>query len=412
MSLHVPELLAPAGDEERLRTAIEYGADAVYLGSDRFGMRTAAASFGGDSLGSACDYAHSKGVKVYLTCNILPRNREIDELPGFLRHAADCGVDAFIITDIGVMKAAQKYAPEVDIHISTQAGITNYASAREFCNMGAKRVVLARELSLDEIAAIRDAVPPELEIECFVHGAMCVSFSGRCLLSNYLTGRDSNAGDCAQPCRWNYSLVEEKRPGSYFPIGQDDSGTYILNSRDMCMIDHIPELYAAGIDSFKIEGRAKSAYYTAVAVNAYSSALKGFELSGFDPSYKPDEWILQEVLKASNREYCTGFYFTSPSDDAQIYYKGGYIRQWDVAAVCEKCEGGILYGTQRNRFFEGDILEVAAPGSKPFNVTVTNLKNEDGERVEAAPHPMMKFTFDCGVSIPAGAYLRKEREKD
>ncbi len=310
------------------------------------------------------------------------------------------------------MQAAKKYVPDIDIHISTQAGITNYSSAAAMYEMGAKRVVLARELSLEEIAGIRAKCPKELEIECFVHGAMCVSFSGRCLLSNYLTGRDSNAGDCAQPCRWNYALVEEKRPGQYYPVEQDESGTYIMNSRDMCMIDHIAELYYAGINSFKIEGRAKSAYYTAVAVNAYRSALDAFEKSGFDKEFKTPGWISREVLRASNREYCTGFYFTSPLDDAQIYYKGGYVRRWDVAAVSLGCENGMLRGVQRNRFFEGDDLEVMSPGREPFTVTVKNLRNEEGESIDNAPHPMMKFTFECDKDVPVGAYLRKEREKD
>lgn len=408
----IPEILAPVGDEERLHTAVEYGADAVYLGSDRFGMRTAAASFGGDSLKNACDYAHARGVRVYLTCNTVPRNKEIDALPEFLEFARDSGVDALIVTDIGVMMLAKKYAPDVEIHISTQAGVTNYASATELYNLGAKRVVTARELSLEEIAGIRAKCPKELEIECFVHGAMCVSFSGRCLLSNYLTGRDSNRGDCAQPCRWNYALQEEKRPGKFFPVEQDGTGTYIMNSRDMCMIEHIPELYAAGINSFKIEGRAKSAYYTAVAVNAYRSAVDGFKNSGFDPLYTPEKWILDEVLKASNREYCTGFYFTSPLDDANIYYKGGYVRAWDVMAIAEKYENGTLYCTQRNRFFEGDELEVMLKGKEPVRITVHNLKNGDGESIDNAPHPMMPLSFDCPFDIPVGSYLRKQRTDD
>lgn len=409
-SLILPELLAPAGDEERLATAIEYGADAVYLGSDRFGMRTAAAAFGGDSLKNACDLAHKHGVKVYLTCNTIPRNNEIIALPEFLSYAQDSGVDAFIITDLGVMLEALKYAPKVEVHISTQAGITNYATATALYNMGAKRIVTARELSLDEIAEIRAKCPKELEIECFVHGAMCVSFSGRCLLSNYLTGRDSNRGDCAQPCRWKYSLMEEKRPGQYFPIDEDETGTYIFNSRDMCMIDHIAEMAEAGINSFKIEGRAKSAYYTAIAVNAYRAALDGYKDSGFDPLYKPEKWVSEEVIRASNREYCTGFYYTNPLDEAQIYGKGGYVRDYDVAAICEKWENNTIYASQRNRFFEGDELEVMIKGKKPFTVKVENLKNGDGERVENAPHPMMNLSFDCPVEIPAGAYLRKQRD--
>ncbi len=405
-----PELLAPAGDAERLAAAIEYGADAVYLGSDCFGMRTAAASFGGEELKKACDYAHSRGVKVYLTCNTVPRNNELEFLPGFLKFAAESGVDAFIITDIGVMKLAQKYAPDVEIHISTQAGITNYAAARTFYEMGAKRIVTARELSLEEIAEIRYNTPSDLEIECFVHGAMCVSFSGRCLLSNYMTGRDSNRGDCAQPCRWRYSLLEEKRPGEYFPVEQDETGTYIMNSRDMCLIEHIPELCEAGINSFKIEGRAKSAYYTAVAVNAYRCTLDAYEESGFKTDFRPEQWIIDEMRKASNRQYCTGFYFSTPMDDAQIFYNGGYVREWDVAAIAEKWENGVLHASQRNRFFEGDELEIMVKGKEPVTVTVKNLKNSTGELIDNAPHPMMSFSFDCPIDVPAGAYLRMQRK--
>lgn len=405
-----PELLAPAGDSERLAAAVEFGADAVYLGSDCFGMRTAAASFGGDELKKACDYAHSKGVKVYLTCNTVPRNSELCRLEAFFKFAEQSGVDAFIITDIGVMNLARKYAPDVEIHISTQAGITNYAAARAFYEMGAKRIVTAREISLEEIAEIRAKTPKELEIECFVHGAMCVSFSGRCLLSNYMTGRDSNRGDCAQPCRWHYSLLEEKRPGEYFPVEQDESGTYIMNSRDMCLIEHIPELAKAGINSFKIEGRAKSAYYTAVSVNAYRCALDGYEASGFSSDYKPEQWIVDEVKKVSNRRYCTGFYFSDPMDDAQIFYEGGYVREWDVAAIADRWENGVLYASQRNRFFEGDELEVMIKGKKPFKVTVRNLKNADGEKIDNAPHPMMSLSFDCPEPVPSGAYLRMKRK--
>lgn len=405
-----PELLAPAGDSERLKAAVEFGANAVYLGSDCFGMRTSAASFGGESLREACSYAHSNGVKVYLTCNTVPRNNEFSRLPDFFEFADECGVDAFIITDIGVMKLAQKYAPQVDIHISTQAGITNYAAANAFFELGAKRIVTARELSLDEIAEIRIKTPKELEIESFVHGAMCVSFSGRCLLSNYMTGRDSNRGDCAQPCRWRYSLLEEKRPNEYFPVEQDESGTYIMNSRDMCLIEHIPELAQAGINSFKIEGRAKSAYYTAVSVNAYRCAIDGYEASGFDFNYKPEQWIIDEIGKVSNRRYCTGFYFSHPMDSSEIFYDGGYVREWDVAAIADKWENGTLFASQRNRFFEGDELEVMIKGKKPITVTVKGLKNSSGELIDNAPHPMMKFSFECPVEIPAGAYLRMQRK--
>ncbi len=405
-----PELLAPAGDSERLKAAVEYGADAVYLGSDSFGMRTAAASFGGEELKKACDYAHTANTKIYLTCNTVPRNDELSRLPSFIEFAAESGVDAFIVTDIGVLDIVKKYAPRIDVHISTQAGITNYAAANAFYNLGASRIVTARELSLEEIAQIRVKTPKELEIECFVHGAMCVSFSGRCLLSNYLTGRDSNRGDCAQPCRWKYSLVEEKRQGEYYPVFQDSSGTYIFNSKDMCLIEHIPELAEAGINSFKIEGRAKSAYYTASVVNAYRCALDGYFASDFSHDYKPEQWMLDEPRKMSNRQYCTGFYFGSPSEDASIYYDGGYVREWDVVAVALECKDGRIYASQRNRFFEGDELEIMVKGIEPIKIRVEDLQNEAGESVKSVPHPMMKLSFKCSVDVPSGAYLRAERK--
>lgn len=408
----VPELLAPAGDSERLEAALKFGADAVYLGSDMFGMRAAPKNFGGEELAKAVSLCHSRGVKVYLTCNTIPRNNELDKLPEFLQMADSAGVDAFIITDLGIMSFAKKYAPRVDIHISTQAGVANYQSALVLYEMGAKRVVTARELSLEEIAGIRAKTPHELEIECFVHGAMCVSFSGRCLLSNYLTGRDSNRGDCAQPCRWQYALAEEKRPGQFFPIEQDGSGTYIMNSRDMCMIEHIPELVSAGIGSFKIEGRAKSAYYTSVCVNAYRSAIDGYIASGFSRSYVPEKWIVDEVKKISYRDYCTGFYFGSPMSDANIYYNGGYIRGWEVAAIAGEWHNGVLTVSQRNRFFEGDELEVMMPGKEPFCITVRDLTDEHGEQIDNAPHPMMTAGFRCDEDIvQPGAYLRRQKEE-
>lgn len=401
-----PELLAPAGDESRLRAAVLYGADAVYLGSSAFGMRASAANFSGEKLKNACDYARSKGVKVYLACNTVPRNSELKKLPDFLKYAEQSGVDAFIITDIGVMELAKKVTPDVAIHISTQAGIANYAAARAFYEAGAGRIITAREISLEEIAEIRAKTPKELEIECFVHGAMCVSFSGRCVLSNYTAGRDANRGDCAQPCRWKYYLMEEKRPGEYFPIYEDENGTYIMNSKDMNLIEHIPSLIRAGIDSFKIEGRAKSDYYTAATVNAYRRAIDDCEKTGFSEDYRPEPWITDELNKTSNRGYCSGFYFSSPLDDPQISYKGGYARDWDEVAVVEKWENGILYAVQKNKFFEGDELEALTKGKKPFKVVVKNLKNEAGEPIESAPRPTMKFSFDCPAEISAGAYLR------
>ncbi|MBQ4100542.1 MAG: U32 family peptidase, partial [Oscillospiraceae bacterium] len=292
---------------ERLVAAVTYGADAVYLGGKAFGMRAASANFSPDDLKTAVDFAHKNGVSVYLTCNTLPHNDEVEKLPDFFDAAKAAGVDALIISDIGVLMAAKKHLPDMEIHISTQAGIVNYLTANEFYNMGAKRVVLARELSLDEIKQIRDKTPPELDIEAFVHGAMCVSFSGRCLLSSYLIGRDANRGECAQPCRWSYRLVEEKRPDLYFPIEETQKGTYILNAKDLCMIEHIDKLVEAGITSLKIEGRAKSAYYVSVVANAYRLAVDEYLKNPV--TYKTPDWLVTEVQKVSHRQYSNGFFF-------------------------------------------------------------------------------------------------------
>ncbi len=405
-----PEVLAPAGDFERLTAAVMYGADAVYIGGGMFGMRTSPSNFDDEELKRAVKYCHENAVKVYLTCNTVPRNDEVDVLPAFLEKAEEAGVDALIISDIGTFTFAKKYAPKTEIHVSTQAGITNYATANAFYDMGAKRVVLARELSIEDIATLRAKTPKDLDIECFVHGAMCVSFSGRCLLSNYLVGRDSNRGDCAQPCRWKYHLNEETRPGVYFPIEQDDKGTYIMNARDMCMIEHIPEMVNAGITSFKIEGRAKSAYYTAAVTNAYRAAVDEFLLNPSD-DFKISDWIREEMRKVSYREYCTGFYFGSPLDDAEIYYEGGYRREWDVVAVCENWQDGRLYGVQRNKFLLGDELEVVERGEVPFKVTVKELRNESGEIIESAPHATMKFSFESERPIKPGSIIRKQKDE-
>lgn len=408
-SIKRPELLAPAGDIERLDAALMYGADAVYLGGHMFNMRAATDSFNSDTLKAAVSKCHEKGVSVHCVCNTIPRNEDLPQLPGFFEYAKDAGVDAFIIADLGVMRSAQKYASGIDIHMSTQTGVTNYDTASAFYDLGAKRVVMAREVSLDDIAEIRAKTPSDLEIECFVHGAMCMSFSGRCMLSNYLTGRDANRGDCAQPCRWKYHLVEEKRPGRYFEITDDKSGTYILNSQDMCMIEHIPELVAAGVDSFKIEGRAKSAYYAAAVTNAYRAAIDGF-MENPTPDYKPEKWIVEEMRKISYRDYCTGFYFNSPNTDAHVYYDGIYIREWDIIANVLGSDGEFVTVTQRNRFFEGDELEVLMPKREPFTIKADELYNESGERVTVAPNPMALIKIHCTENIPAGAILRKMKD--
>lgn len=402
-----PEILSPAGDMDCLASALNFGADAVFLAGKMFGMRSASKNFDFEQLKSACKLAHSLNKKIYLTCNILPRNKEIELLPEFLSNAQSAGVDAFIIADLGVMELAKKYAPDVALHISTQAGVTNYASALALYNLGASRVVLAREIPLDEIAQMRAKLPLDLEIECFVHGAMCVSFSGRCLISSYLTGRDANHGDCAQPCRWKYHLVEEKREGQFFPVEQSSDGTYLYNSRDMCMIEHIPELVKAGISSFKIEGRAKSAYYTAVTTNAYRHALDDY-FNNMSDDYSLPSWIREELEKISHREYSTGFYFNT--EPGQVTDNGGYIRHYDAVAVCEReidSENAII--SQRNKFLVGDTLDILPPSGVPFETKCISLETEDGIPVDSAPHPMQILKIKSDRKIPLGSVVRKRR---
>ena len=403
-----PELLSPAGDRERLEAALMYGADAVYLGGDAFGMRAAPQNFNFEQLEEAIKLCHAKGVKVYLTCNTLARNDEILKLPSYLERWADIGVDAFIVADIGVLSLCKKYAPNVPVHISTQAGIVNYVTANEFYNMGASRVVTARELSMTEIAEIRAKVPKDLEIECFVHGAMCVSFSGRCLLSNYLVNRDANRGECAQPCRWEYAIMEVKRDGMYFPIQDSKEGTYILNSKDMCMIEHIPEMVKAGISSFKIEGRAKSAYYAAVITNAYRVAIDAY-LKNPSDDFKAPQWAIDEVYKVSYRDYCTGFYFGAPNEDANISFEGGYKRHYDVMAEVKYCRDGYIIAEQRNKFSRGDVLDALQPSTEPVVFTAEQLLDKDDNEIESAPHPMMTVKIKSDLVFPAGTLLRKEK---
>ena len=379
--------------------ALHYGADAVYLAGTQFGMRAAAGNFTFPELKLATELAHANGTAVHMTCNTLPREDELSQLPEFLAQAQDAGVDAFIIADLGVMAAAEKYAPKVSRHVSTQLGVINSATANELFDMGADRVVLARETPMEDIRKIRANTPKELEIEAFVHGAMCVSFSGRCLLSNYLTGRDANRGACAQPCRWKYHLVEEKRPGEYFEISEDN-GTHIMNSRDMCMIEHIPELIDAGVTSFKIEGRMKSAYYAAAVTNAYRHAIdyaqKGEAL--------PQVWI-DELNKVSHRPYCTGFYYGDPG---QHFAEASYFSDAYVCAVVESCaEDGLAELTQRNRFCIGDKVELLTNEGEPIPFTVTELWDENGEAIAATPHAMMKFKMRLPVKCSALSILRR-----
>ena len=395
--------MAPAGDLDRLRAALRYGADAVYLGSTEFGMRASAASFGERELPEAVKLAHAAGSKVYLTCNTLPRNGEIDRMGDFLRWAGSCGVDAFIVTDLGVLSLLREVLPEAEIHISTQAGVVNWRTAAEFYRMGAKRVVLARELSLEEIREIRRRTPEDLELEVFVHGAMCMSVSGRCLLSNYMTGRDANRGQCAQPCRWKYALVEEKRPGQYYPVFEDDSGSYILNAKDLCLLEHLGELIEAGVTSLKIEGRAKSAYYVSAVTNAYRTAVDGYRA---DPEHwRCPEWLSEEVRKVSHREYTTGFLFGIPD---QRCTQGGYVRNWDVMAVVDRWEEGRAFCHQRNKFSAGETLELLEPGVPPEQLPIPELLDADGNAVPDTRHANMPFSFPCPRPIVPGAILRRQ----
>lgn len=393
------ELLAPAGDRERLKMAVLYGADAVYLAGRQFGMRSAAANFRDEDLRWAVQYAHAHGVKIDVTCNTLPREEELRALPGYLEFLQDAGVDALIIADLGVLELAKRHAPAVARHVSTQFGVINSASARALYDLGADTVVLARETPLADIREIRANTPPELRLEAFVHGAMCVSFSGRCLLSNYLTGRDANRGQCAQPCRWKYHLVEETRPGQYFEI-TEDGGTFILNSRDMRMIEHIPELLDAGVSSLKIEGRMKSAYYTAVTTNAYRHALDAaLRAEALDPV-----WV-EETENCSHRPYTTGFYFGDPG---QHYAESSYSSSAEIAAVVETCdsEGNALL-TQRNKIFSGDPLELLLPEGRPISFRAGALYDGEGSPIDDTRRAMMPFRMHLPASAPSGAIVRK-----
>lgn len=400
-----PELLAPAGDMERLRIAVLYGADAVYLAGESFGMRAFAGNFTPDRLREAVAFAHSRGVQVHCTVNTMPRNDEIPHLPAHLELLEDAGVDAVILADLGAFRLAERYAPHCRRHISTQAGVFNAASAAAWWDLGASRVILARELSLEEIRAIREESPPELEIEAFVHGAMCVSYSGRCLLSNYMTGRDASRGACAQPCRYKYALMEEKRPGEYFPIEEDGQGAYIMNSRDMCMIDHLPELLEAGLDSLKIEGRAKSSYYAAVITGAYRHCLDDAAAGRpIDPVWR------DEVEHVSHRPYATGFYYGPPG---QYYDDARYIRRWQVAALVTDCDSrGWASLSLRNKFRSGDQVELVGPDLRPFAMTVPEMRDQEGAPLEEPRTPGMVFHMQLPRPVPPCTLLRRPTVPD
>ena len=394
------ELLSPAGDLERLQMAVLYGADAVYLAGTSFGMRSFAGNFSPEQLPKAVAYAHDHGVRVHVTVNTMPRNNEVECLPRHLEMLDDAGVDALILADLGAFTLAGKYAPHCERHVSTQQSIANYECAQAWHDLGARRVVLARELSLDEIRTIREKTSRDLEIETFGHGAMCVSYSGRCLLSNYMTGRDSNRGECAQPCRYQYALMEEKRPGEYFPVFEDEKGTYIMNSRDMCMIDHVSELIDAGVDCIKIEGRAKSAYYAAIVTGAYRHVIDDIEAGReVDPVWR------NEVDHVSHRIYSTGFYYGYPG----LYTENSrYIREWQICAIVERCdEHGVATCSLRNKFRRGDELEAVGPDTRPFAFVVDEMHDAEGELLEEPRTPQMTFTIRLPQPVPARSILRR-----
>ena len=385
---------------ERLKMAVLYGADAVYLAGTDFGMRSFAGNFTPEELPKAVEFAHSHGVKVHVTVNTMPRSEEVDQLPAYLERLDDAGVDALILADLGAFTLAGKYAPRCARHISTQQSIANYACANAWYDLGAQRVVLARELSLEEIRTIRDKTPRELEIETFGHGAMCVSYSGRCLLSNYMTGRDSNRGACAQPCRYQYALMEEKRPGEYFPVYEDEKGTYILNSKDMCMIDHLQDLQDAGVDCIKIEGRAKSAYYAAIITGAYRHVIDDIAAGKpVDPVWR------DEVDHVSHRVYSTGFYYGFPG---QYTEHSRYIRDWQICAIVESCdENGLALCSLRNKFSAGDELQMVGPDLKPFDFIPENMQDLEGNKLDEPRTPQMQFYLQLPKPVPASSIIRR-----
>ena len=403
------ELLSPAGNFEKMKTAFLYGADAVYLAGNRFGMRAAADNFTLEELNEAIGYAHSLGKKIYITLNTMPREYEYPALREFLKKlsALENGApDAAIVADIGVVMLVKELLPNTQIHISTQSGVVSSENAKAWQALGATRVVLARELSFEEIREIRRNIPEDLEIEAFIHGSMCVSFSGRCLLSNALVGRDANRGACAQPCRWNYTIREEKRPDMPFPIEEHPDGTFIMSSKDMCMLEHVPELVESGITSFKIEGRMKSAYYAAVVTNAYRAAIDAYLAD--KENYKLDLRWIRELDSVSHREYCTGYYYDKPMENAQTCTQPGYLREKSYLAVCSEYDAGtgIAKFIQRNKAKVGDDVEIITPGKFGRALRIESMKNAAGESVESAPHPFMEFYIPVPFAVRKGDIMR------
>ncbi len=405
-----PELLAPAGDFSRLKYAVAYGADAVYIGGEHFSLRTASSNFNSEELQKAVRYAHSHQVKVYCAVNAVPRNAEIEEFPSYLKSLCDAGIDAVIVSDIGLVSMTRELAPEMKIHLSTQANAINYAACNAWYRLGVRRIVLARECSLEEIKEIRANVPEDLELEAFVHGAMCMAYSGRCLISSFMTGRDANRGNCAQPCRWKYAVCEETRPGEYFPLEEGDGGTFLFNSKDLCMIDHIPELCAAGVGSFKIEGRVKTEYYVSCVTNTYRQAIDAC-FDDIDGYVKRLPVYLEELSKVSHREYSTGFYYGNPLEQWQNYESAGYLREYEVVGLVEGYDSlnRRLIVSQRNKFSAGETLELVEAGRPPVEFSAEVLYNGKGERILSAPHAAMRVEIAYDHYVGGMSFLRKKK---
>ena len=400
--VRVPELLVPASSLEVLKTAVIFGADAVYIGGEAFGLRAKAKNFSHDDMKAGIEFAHERGVKVYVTANILAHNDDLEGAREYFKELKEIGPDALIISDPGMFTIAKEVCPEIEIHISTQANNTNYMTYKFWWQQGAKRVVSARELSLKEIKQIRENIPKEMEIESFIHGAMCISYSGRCLLSNYFTGRDANQGACTHPCRWKYAVVEEKRPGEYLPVYENERGTYIFNSKDLCMIEYIPELIDAGIDSFKIEGRMKTALYVACVARTYRKAIDDYLES--EEKYRANmDWYRAEIAKCTYRQFTTGFYFGKPDENTQIYDSNTYVNEYTYLGIVEKIdERGFAKFEQRNKFCVGDTIEIMKPDGSNVMSEVLAMYNEDNEPVESCPHS--KQTIYVNLSVKPEAY--------
>lgn len=397
-----PELLIPASSLEVLKTAVLFGADAVYIGGESFGLRAKAKNFSAEEMKQGIAFAHAYGVRVHVTANILAHNNDLDGAETYFYELKEMKPDALIIADPGMFMLAKKICPEVEIHISTQANNTNYMTYLFWHGLGAKRVVSARELSLDEIKEIRSRIPDDMEIESFIHGAMCISYSGRCLLSSYFTGRDANQGACTHPCRWKYAVMEESRPGEYLPVYENERGTYIFNSKDLCMIEHIPEMVDAGIDSFKIEGRMKTALYVATVARTYRKAIDDYFTS--EETYRANmDWYRSEISKCTYRQFTTGFYFGKPDENTQIYDSNTYVNEYVFLGMIEAVsDDGRVRIEQKNKFSVGDHIEIMKPSGENVEVQVLSLTTDEGEKVESAPHPQQKLWVE--LSQPAVQY--------